>query len=162
MGGLGLTARGYSLLTKKLMDLAQECSHQRIISILEGGYADNAYEPATFVGLSQCAMAHVCTLVTGQLQDETPFFAATGRHNRHSGIKKDFPVIVKGEIRFENRSSDTGSLRVTDLNGAVVYRTKVPAGTASLPLSPYCPKSKLIVEVVFKNGGRTVIPWENF
>lgn len=75
MGGLGLTARGYSLLTRKVMDMAEEFSGGRIVSILEGGYADNnGANPATYNGLVQCVENHVRTLMTGELQPETPFY----------------------------------------------------------------------------------------
>ena len=76
MGGLGLTARGYSRLTRKLMDLAEEFSGGRIVSILEGGYADyNSSSPAKFNGLMECVENHVRTLMTGDLQSETPFYS---------------------------------------------------------------------------------------
>ena len=75
MGGLGLTARGYSLLTRKVMDIAEEFSGGRIVSILEGGYADNnGRSPATFNGLTECVENHVRTLMTGELQPETPYY----------------------------------------------------------------------------------------
>ncbi len=74
MGGEGLTARGYSLLTRKVMDIADEFSGGRIVSILEGGYADTGTSPATFNGLVQCVENHVRTLMTGEVQPETPFF----------------------------------------------------------------------------------------
>ena len=75
MGGLGLTARGYSLLTRKLMDIAEEFTGGRIVSILEGGYADNnGKSPATFDGLRECVENHVRTLMTGELQPETPYY----------------------------------------------------------------------------------------
>jgi acetoin utilization deacetylase AcuC-like enzyme len=75
MGGLGLTARGYSLLTRKVMDLAEEFSGGRIVSMLEGGYADSGgTSPAMFNGLEQCAENHVRTLMSGELQPETQFY----------------------------------------------------------------------------------------
>lgn len=75
MGGLGLTARGYSLLTRKVMDIAAAFSGGRIVSILEGGYADNnGFFPPTFNGLKEAVENHVRTLMTGELQPETPFF----------------------------------------------------------------------------------------
>jgi acetoin utilization deacetylase AcuC-like enzyme len=75
MGGLGLTARGYSQLTRKLMDIAEEFCEGRIVSMLEGGYADNnGKNPATFNGLMECVENHVRTLMTGELQPETPSF----------------------------------------------------------------------------------------
>ncbi|MBM3836914.1 MAG: histone deacetylase [Verrucomicrobia bacterium] len=75
MGGLGLTARGYSLLTRKVMDIADAFSGGRVVSILEGGYADNNGQfPGTFNGLKQAVENHVRTLMTGELQPETPFF----------------------------------------------------------------------------------------
>jgi acetoin utilization deacetylase AcuC-like enzyme len=73
IGGANLTARGYSILTRKVMDLAEEFSGGRIVSILEGGYADNG-GAMTYDGLQQCVENHVRTLMTGELQPETPFF----------------------------------------------------------------------------------------
>jgi acetoin utilization deacetylase AcuC-like enzyme len=76
MGGLGLTARGYSQLTRKLMDIAEEFCEGRIVSILEGGYADNnGKNPPTYNGLMECVENHIRTLMTGELQPETPFFS---------------------------------------------------------------------------------------
>jgi acetoin utilization deacetylase AcuC-like enzyme len=75
MSGLGLTARGYSLLTRKVMDIADAFGSGRVVSILEGGYADNnGAFPPTFEGLKQAVENHVRTLMTGELQPETPYF----------------------------------------------------------------------------------------
>jgi acetoin utilization deacetylase AcuC-like enzyme len=74
MGGEDLTARGYSILTRKVMELAAEFAGGRIVSILEGGYADAGTFPGTFLGLMQCVENHVRTLMTGELQPETPFY----------------------------------------------------------------------------------------
>jgi acetoin utilization deacetylase AcuC-like enzyme len=72
--GLGLTARGYSLLTRRLMNLADEFASGRIVSVLEGGYADINSDPETFFGLTQCVENHVKTLVSGHVQPETLYF----------------------------------------------------------------------------------------
>ncbi len=75
MGGLGLTAWGFSILTRKVMDLAEQFSNGRIVSIFEGGYADaNSGNPPTYHGLIQCIENHVRTLMTGEVYPETPFF----------------------------------------------------------------------------------------
>lgn len=75
MGGEGLTARGYSILTRKVMDIAEEFGGGRVVSILEGGYADiGTFNPATYHGLRECVENHVRTLMTGELQEETPFY----------------------------------------------------------------------------------------
>ncbi|MBL8447080.1 MAG: histone deacetylase family protein [Zoogloeaceae bacterium] len=39
MGSLGLVEADYAWVTKQLKDLAAECGHRRIVSMLEGGYA---------------------------------------------------------------------------------------------------------------------------
>lgn len=75
MGGLGLTARGFSQLTQKVMELADEFSDGRIVSILEGGYSDSGTYPPTYHGLAQCVENHIRTLMTGEVQPETPFYA---------------------------------------------------------------------------------------
>lgn len=74
--GLGshlVTAQGISKLTKILMQMAEEHCKGRIVSILEGGYRDRGSDEA-FNGLSECAENHVRTLMSGKIQQETPFF----------------------------------------------------------------------------------------
>jgi acetoin utilization deacetylase AcuC-like enzyme len=70
MGGRGVTARGVCQLTRVLMDIADRFCEGRIVSVLEGGYADAGSNPPTWYGLAACAEAHVRTLMTGKLQPE--------------------------------------------------------------------------------------------
>lgn len=39
MGSLGLVEADYAWVTQQLKDLAEECGHRRIVSLLEGGYS---------------------------------------------------------------------------------------------------------------------------
>jgi acetoin utilization deacetylase AcuC-like enzyme len=161
MGGLGLTARGFSLLTKKVIDLAQEYSHERIVSILEGGYADSGSTPPTFFGLAQCAQTHVRTLLTGQEQEETPYFTGTTRTAKRS-LFVGTPAMVGGELRLNDLNADIRRVRVTDLHGAVVYSRKVPKGCTVINLGKKCSKSIMAVGIQYNDGTWRFFRWKNY
>lgn len=79
-GCFEVTSAGVSRLTEIVCRIAETYAEGRIISMLEGGYADNFHDPAipggkrTFSGLAQCAENHVKTLMTGKRQPETSFY----------------------------------------------------------------------------------------
>lgn len=54
MGSCGLVESDYVWVTERLKDLATECGHKRIVSILEGGYALSA--------MARSAVAHIKAL----------------------------------------------------------------------------------------------------
>jgi acetoin utilization deacetylase AcuC-like enzyme len=57
LANLNLVEADFAWVTKKLMDLADDCAQGRIISVLEGGY--------DLQGLSRSAAAHVTALMRG-------------------------------------------------------------------------------------------------
>jgi len=54
MGQLGLVEQDYVWITRRIMDVAQQCAKGRVVSCLEGGYNLSA--------LSRSVEAHVRTL----------------------------------------------------------------------------------------------------
>lgn len=54
MGSCGLVEADYAWVTEQLLTVARECGHQRIVSILEGGYAPSA--------LARSVVAHIKAL----------------------------------------------------------------------------------------------------
>ena len=50
-----LKSDDYHIITKRTLSVAKECCHEKIVSILEGGYDLNA--------LKECTEAHVSTLL---------------------------------------------------------------------------------------------------
>ncbi|MBN2036304.1 MAG: histone deacetylase [Chitinispirillaceae bacterium] len=162
MGGLGLTARGYSLLTKKLMDLAAECGHGRIVSILEGGYMDSGSKPYTFTGLIQCAENHVRTLLTGDVQPETPFFKSIKSDEGKRIAGYEGLLLSNGTLYLKKGSPEVTLVSVTDFRGKTVLRKRLKPGIDSIRLSSRCPQSHLIIELHLVNGRTLRMPWDNF
>jgi acetoin utilization deacetylase AcuC-like enzyme len=76
LGCFSVTARGFSLLTRKVMDIAQSYCSGRVVSMLEGGYTgvdpQNPYEE-----LASCVEMHIKTLMTGTLQPEAACYSGT-------------------------------------------------------------------------------------
>ncbi|MFC1584188.1 histone deacetylase [Fibrobacterota bacterium] len=69
LGCFDITPCGFSRITRKAMDIAEAHCGGRLVSLLEGGYADRDNPSAdTFNGLALSAAAHVGTLLTGDLQ----------------------------------------------------------------------------------------------
>jgi acetoin utilization deacetylase AcuC-like enzyme len=71
LGCFALTPCGYSRLTRKLMTLAADHASGRIVSLLEGGYADSGSGSGgayTYNGLARSVEAHVATLLSGSVQ----------------------------------------------------------------------------------------------
>lgn len=68
LGCFDITPCGFSRLTRKVMQLAEEHAKGRVVSLLEGGYADSDSSGAyTYNGLSSSVEAHVATLLSGDL-----------------------------------------------------------------------------------------------
>lgn len=66
LGCFDVTPCGFSKLTRKVMQLADEHAKGRIVSLLEGGYADRG-SSYTYNGLASSVEAHVATLLSGDL-----------------------------------------------------------------------------------------------
>jgi acetoin utilization deacetylase AcuC-like enzyme len=57
LANLNLTEDDYIWVTRRLMDIADECAQGRVVSVLEGGY--------DLQGLARSVAAHVLTLMRG-------------------------------------------------------------------------------------------------
>jgi acetoin utilization deacetylase AcuC-like enzyme len=57
LGNLNLVEADYAWATRKLMEIARRHGHQRVVSVLEGGY--------DLEGLARSVAAHVTTLMEG-------------------------------------------------------------------------------------------------
>jgi acetoin utilization deacetylase AcuC-like enzyme len=66
LGCFDITPCGFSRLTRKVMQLAEEHAQGRVVSLLEGGYADSG-SSYTYNGLASSVEAHVATLLSGDL-----------------------------------------------------------------------------------------------
>jgi acetoin utilization deacetylase AcuC-like enzyme len=97
-GCFDLTAQGFSRLTRLAMDIAQESAEGRVVSILEGGYADRDTQ-TTFSGLACCAESHVRTLVSREVQPEAEYYATSAR-SRPRITHYGEPSIRNGILHF--------------------------------------------------------------
>ena len=57
LGNLNLIEADYAWATRKLMEIAHKGAHERVVSVLEGGY--------DLEGLSRSVAAHVTALMEG-------------------------------------------------------------------------------------------------
>jgi acetoin utilization deacetylase AcuC-like enzyme len=57
LGNLNFVEADFAWATRKLMDIARKHSHERVVSVLEGGY--------DLEGLSRSVAAHVTALMEG-------------------------------------------------------------------------------------------------
>lgn len=89
-GTLRVTAAGISVLTKILMEIADTYAEGKLVALLEGGYAD-ADGNNTYNGLAECADSLVATLVSGEVQNESPYFA--NQAVKRSGGRRHTPLI---------------------------------------------------------------------
>ena len=90
LGNFQVTANGISRLTRIVRQIADTYSGGKLVSVLEGGYADNPRDTTvkgtddTYSGLAQCADTHIKTLLTGDEQPETPFFSSAKAISMHT------------------------------------------------------------------------------
>lgn len=90
-GTLRVSASGISDLTKTLMEIADTYADGKLVALLEGGYADTDGNN-TYNGLAECADSLVATLVSGELQKESPYFAAQAV--KLPGKSRHTPIII--------------------------------------------------------------------
>jgi acetoin utilization deacetylase AcuC-like enzyme len=137
-GDFNVTAKGISRLTKIVRQIADIHAGGKLVSMLEGGYADSQRDASvfgtqqTFSGLSQCAENHMKTLITGELQPETSFYSGTNRipirpiQKRHLGWKNG---ILDGLPEPEGPFS----LVITNLNGQTIKTFSDISGSSFSP-----------------------------
>jgi acetoin utilization deacetylase AcuC-like enzyme len=92
-GTLQMTATGISGLTKTVMDIADAYADGKLVALLEGGYADSDGDNS-YHGLAECADSLTATLVSGKLQDESPYFAGQIVKNNLSKNRRRTPIIM--------------------------------------------------------------------
>jgi acetoin utilization deacetylase AcuC-like enzyme len=91
-----VTANGISRLTRIVRQIAETYSGGKLVSMLEGGYADSGDDDrflgdgATYHGLAECAENHVKTLITGEEYPETPYFSGTPQNSIHGPLKNQY------------------------------------------------------------------------
>jgi acetoin utilization deacetylase AcuC-like enzyme len=89
-----LTAKGFSEITYQAMMMANQFG--RVVSILEGGYADRPANhgdpvpmPRTYNALTACVEYHIRTLMTGEvIRQEHPFYSGVTGNRGYSSINK--------------------------------------------------------------------------
>jgi hypothetical protein len=145
------------------MDIADEWCGGKIVSILEGGYADNntnygstTYSP-TFIGLAAAAQAHAATLSTGELQPEDPYFgdvkaARTGVIRMTHG-----DPCIRGSVLYAP-GRDISSITIADAHGRILSTidrpdTRTDLRTCSLPAG------HLLIAVHRADGRTIVLPY---
>ena len=158
-----LTARGYSQLTRRLMDIADEWCGGKIVSILEGGYADNntnygsaAYTP-TFIGLAAAAQAHAATLSTGELQPEDPYFSDVRISSPPApALTHGDPYIIGSMLCAPGRN--IGRITITNVHGRVLLTVDKPGARVDLQ-NLRLPAGHLLVTMHQMDGRTIVLPY---
>jgi len=92
-GTLQVTAAGISAMTKTMMGIADTYAEGKLVALLEGGYADSDGNN-TYHGLAECADSLTATLVSGELQKESPYFAGQAIKNNPSKSGRLAPRIM--------------------------------------------------------------------
>lgn len=125
-GSLQVTAQGISKMTKLVMDIADTYAQGRIVSLLEGGYEDRDRDMSisgngsTFSGLAQCTENHVKTLMTGEIQKETPFFSGV---NVKYFVNQNSPKIrVLGNILTVPPCKEKRTLTISNIQGRLIKK----------------------------------------
>jgi acetoin utilization deacetylase AcuC-like enzyme len=133
LGQFLVTAQGVSRITRIVKQIADTYAGGKLVSILEGGYADSPSDPniqgplETFSGLSQCAENHIKTLMTGVVQPETSFYAGSATVGMR--IKKTTnPAWRDGRIIGLSPDDGPHTITLSDTNGKVISKV-VTRGT---------------------------------
>ncbi len=138
-GSHSVTSRGISQLTRIVMDIADSYSEGRIVSMLEGGYADSFSSESclstgdyTFYGLSECAQAHIATLSTGDVQAESDFYrrvdkylcSPVGIYSQIFNKGSEQLRILNDRLYWDRGERQVISVNVYNLQGEVTGRLK--------------------------------------
>lgn len=158
LGSYSVTAQGISRLTKIMMDIANKHSQGRVVSILEGGYYDRGSSPATFFGLSQCAENHVRTLLTGEIQSETPYFIDQGINNT---FKKKLPYqnyLRNGILSIPNEKNPVRAAYLYDLQGRLLWQSEPISAPAAVPVLQRGSPGLVVLKLQRSNGETVSMP----
>jgi hypothetical protein len=145
------------------MDIADEWCGGKIVSILEGGYADNntnygsaAYTP-TFIGLAAAAQAHAATLSTGELQPEDPYFSDVRISSPPApALTHGDPYIIGSMLCAPGRN--IGRITITNVHGRVLLTVDKPGARVDLQ-NLRLPAGHLLVTMHQMDGRTIVLPY---
>lgn len=148
-GGLNVTAKGVSQLTRLVMGVADTYCNGRLVSVLEGGYRDELVS-SEYWGLAECAENHLKTLLTGQVQPETPFFL-------NSAIKQNpAPSLFDLQKRSLNTTLSilqTNNARILDIRGREIISIKKIKSSSPFSSGVY------LLEWINPRGNQMLIPF---
>jgi hypothetical protein len=134
LGNFLVTAHGVSRLTRIVKQIADAYAGGRLVSMLEGGYADSPRDPGvagsqeTFSGLSQCAENHIKTLMTGEVQPETAYYSGSFTIGVRSKRPWSGPALQNGRIVGLLPDDGPHVITVCDCGGKTI-RTMIASGT---------------------------------
>jgi acetoin utilization deacetylase AcuC-like enzyme len=162
LGVFDLTETGFAALTRKAMDIADKHCEGRLVSALEGGYADSGAQRGderTYHNLASCAVAHVATLRGVDWQDykvpvsipSLPFSRSSHSPVLSNGILH-IPPRLHGKIQSVELLNVSGQ-KVGGYTGSVVRN-------GTVDLRQYTQLSgMLFVRLVSREGRETVMPF---
>lgn len=157
-GRFAVTSQGVSQLTALVMDVASQYANGRIVSMLEGGYSD-VETSDEYRGLAACAASHVATLMTGNVQDEDPYFAADARRTAGSRSGSDGTMRMRGnELLFPRRARGPWHVQVFDGSGRMVFERHVGPRTRVMPLPPLA-AGRYRVHAIGPDGSHATWMW---
>jgi acetoin utilization deacetylase AcuC-like enzyme len=158
LGAYNVTAQGISKLTKKVMDIANSYSQGRVVSILEGGYCDRGSLPNTFYGLSQCAENHVRTLLTGKIQEETPFFIEEDIQNNIKNIPQSPRYMRNGILKLAQEMIPLQSVTMYDFHGRLIWTQNQITRPTEFNLQRYGSPGVYVIKIKKNNGNTLSFP----
>jgi acetoin utilization deacetylase AcuC-like enzyme len=120
-GTLQVTSAGISGLTRTVMDIADTCCNGKLVVLLEGGYADSN-DGTSYHGLAECADSLVATLVSGDRQEESPYFIGQAIKNT---LKKNVSRTPAGADHLIAVPAAACSITVCDCLGRIVRETRL-------------------------------------
>jgi acetoin utilization deacetylase AcuC-like enzyme len=128
LGCFSITPEGFAQMTQLLMDVAAQYCNNRLVSILEGGYANKS--TGTYEDLGSCVAAHVQALTTYQPSPTRRPAALT----TPSGLPRVYQqgshlIIDAGQRPAPQRIS------LVNLRGQQVLSAQLPPASQSLSLS---------------------------
>lgn len=125
-GSFQVTAQGISRLTRILRSIADTHANGKLVSMLEGGYVDSVRDDtvpgtnSTFSGLSQCAENHVKTLLSGDVQPETPFYSGSRVFSMRQPKKTTTLRLAGGILSGLPSHESPCSVQITNAIGQLV------------------------------------------
>ncbi len=120
LGCFDLTPTGFSRLTSMAMAIADKHCQGRLVSLLEGGYAD-AGTSSDFNGLASCAQYHVQTLMTGIVPKDEPVFYQTHIQDRADDAGAKSVTIRHNMLYFPVPPDQPVKITIVNILGKTVF-----------------------------------------